>query len=214
MFESIDPATQSYAEKMTSPESDLLRKIERETHLNVDQPHMLSGHVQGVFLSMISRMIRPRNILEVGAFTGYSACCLATGLQPDGHIHTIDNNVEIEERVRDNFDKAGLSGCITLHIGEAATIIPSLQGPFDLVFIDADKISYPLYYDLVIDKVPSGGFLLADNVLFHGEVLKEEAQQSSNAKAITAFNNKVAADKRVEQVLLTLRDGLLLIRKK
>jgi predicted O-methyltransferase YrrM len=214
MYESIDPLAQAYADKFTSVQSALLREIERSTHLNVPQPHMLSGHVQGVFLSMISRMIRPRTILEIGTFTGYSAICLAAGLQPEGRLHTIDSNEELEELCRKHFAAAGLEHTIELHIGDAGSIIPRLPGPFDLVFIDADKTGYSRYFDLVIDKVPSGGYILADNVLFHGEVLKEETQQSINARAVSAFNRKVAEDDRVEQLLLTMRDGLLLIRKK
>lgn len=210
----IPSSLQHYAERLTSPETEVLAALNRETNLKVNQAQMLSGHWQGVFLQMITHLLQPKRVLEIGTFTGYTAICFAMGLPPDGHVHTIDVNEELEDFCTRYFRAAGLADKITLHIGKAATIIPSLRDVFDLVFIDADKLNYELYYDLVIDKLRPGGFILADNVLYHGEVLLPAAAQTNNARAIHAFNEKVAADERVEQVLVTIRDGLLLIRKK
>lgn len=214
MADAIAGALQAYAGQFTTPENELLYRLNRETNLKVAQAQMLSGHVQGALLSMLSRMVRPARILEIGTFTGYSAICLAQGLRAGGQLHTIDINEELEDMCRSYFKAAGLDEKIIQHIGNALEIIPRLRETFDLVFIDADKINYGRYFDLVYDKIRPGGFLLADNVLYHGEVLEEKTVQSNNAKAIQAFNEKIAADGRVEQVLLTVRDGLLLIRKK
>lgn len=209
----IPAAVEAFAERYTSPETDVLKRLHRETYLKVDQPHMLSGHLQGQFLSLVSHMLQPARILELGTYTGYSAICLAQGLKEGGVLHTIDINEEREEMCQRYFAEAGLSGKIKMHIGKAADIITALDEVFDLVFIDADKVGYEQYYDLVWDKIRPGGFILADNVLFHGETLLESSKQSSNAKAMISFCEKVAADGRAEQLLLTLRDGLLIIRK-
>lgn len=205
---------QEYAAQHSAQEPPLLKKINRETYVQVPQPHMLSGHLQGRFLSLISKLVRPEKILEIGTFTGYSALCLAEGLQPGGELHTLDINDELAERCRAYFKQAGLSDQIFLHTGDATMLLAAIPGPFDLVFIDADKPNYSTYYDLVIDKLRPGGVILADNVLYHGEILNSAGGQSHNARAISAFNKKIAADDRVEPVLLTLRDGLFLIRKK
>lgn len=210
----IPDSINHYAEQFTSSESELLIKINRETNLETDQPVMLSGKLQGRFLSMISRMLQPKRILEIGTFTGYSALCLSEGLQEAGELHTIDNNEELAERCKRYFYEAGMHKKIILHTGEALDIIPSLAGPFDLVFIDADKPNYKRYFELVLDKIPSGGIILADNVLYHGEVLLDENKRSHNGKAISSFNEMIVNDDRVEQVLLTLRDGLFMVRKK
>lgn len=202
-----------YAEKYTTPETAALAALNRETNAKVAGAQMLSGHIQGVTLQMISLMIRPKTILEIGTFTGYSAICLAQGLQPGGLLHTIDIDEELRDMAFRYICDAGQQDRIVQHIGKAADIIPTFNDTFDLVFIDADKQNYPLYYDLVFDKVPVGGFLLADNVLYHGEVMLPEAEQSKNARYISAFNEKIKNDERVEQVLLPIRDGLLLIRK-
>lgn len=203
-----------YAERYTTPESDTLAALNRETYLKVDIPQMLSGHLQGAVLQMISHMLRPKRVLEIGTYTGYSAICLAQGLAADGHLHTIDINEELQDLAFRYFCRAGVEGKITQHIGEATDVIPTLQETFDLVFIDADKPNYPVYYDMVIDKVRQGGFILADNVLFEGGVLLPEEQQGKNAKAMHAFNQKLLQDDRVEQVLLPIRDGLMVVRKK
>jgi len=209
----IPAAVNAFAEKYTSPENDVLHRLHRETYLKVEQPHMLSGHLQGQYLSMVSHMVQPRRILEIGTYTGYSAICLAQGLTADGLLYTLDINEEREELCRRYFKEAGLENKIQLRIGKAADIIPQLQETFDLVFIDADKQGYANYLDLVWEQLRPGGFILADNVLYHGEVLQDESQRSANAKAMIAFCEKVKADTRAEQVLLTIRDGLLMIRK-
>ena len=200
-----------YAEEHTTPESAVLQALHRDTFAKVMMPRMLSGHLQGAWLSMVSHMIQPKAILEIGTYTGYSAICLAQGLQPGGVLHTIDINEELETMVRDYFDKAGLKDSIQYHIGNALEIIPTLVGPFDLVFIDADKINYGNYYDLVIDKVRKGGIIMADNVLWSGKVV--DAKKDKDTQAIADFNAKIQADDRVENLLLPLRDGIMIARK-
>jgi caffeoyl-CoA O-methyltransferase len=207
-MEITNPRLNQYAEQHTSPESDLLRMINRTTNAEVFMPRMLSGHLQGRFLSMISSMVRPMNILEIGTYTGYSAICLAEGLRDGGKIITIDVNEELEARVKDTF--AG-NGAIDYRVGDARQIIPTLSGPFELVWIDADKENYAHYYDLIIDKVPRGGFILADNVLWSGKVLNEK--QDKDTRAIRAFNRKVHNDPQVKNVLLPVRDGIMMIQK-
>jgi predicted O-methyltransferase YrrM len=210
----LSKSLNDYAEKFSTPETEVLAKLNRETNVKVDMPVMLSGHLQGEILRMISCMIRPKRILEVGTYTGYSAICLAAGLQNEGHLHTIDINEELEDMAFRYFCAAGLDKKITQHIGKAAEIIPTLEEEFDLVFIDADKQNYHLYYDLVFDKMPVGGFILADNVLYDGEVILPGEEQSKNARAIHAFNEKVHSDHRVEHVLLPVRDGIMIVRKR
>ena len=200
-----------YSEQHTTPESPRLKKINRDTHANVLMPRMLSGHLQGRVLSMISKLIQPRLILEIGTYTGYSAICLAEGLRTDGTLITIDINEELEDKVRQYFDEAGLSSRIQYRIGDATKIISTLEGPFDLVFIDADKENYSRYYDMVIDKVRDGGLILADNVLWSGKVL--QSKQDKDTRAIVEFNKKILQDPRVENILLPIRDGILMIRK-
>ena len=209
----IPPSIESYACDYSSEESPVLAQLNRETHLKVNLPIMLSGHLQGKVLEFISQMIQPKHVLEIGTYTGYSAICLAAGLKENGVLHTIDINEELYDMCQSYFEKAGLSKKIIQHIGHAAEIIPRIDCIFDLVFIDADKQNYHLYYDLVIDRLPIGAYILADNVLYDGEVLLEQEKQSKNAKAIQAFNEKTRADHRVIQVLLPIRDGLLLMKK-
>lgn len=204
---------EAYAEQYTTAETTVLAALNRETNIKRGDAVMLSGHLQGSFLQMISHMVRPKRILEIGTFTGYSAICLAQGLQAGGHLHTIEIDEELQTMSSGYFKEAGLQDKITQHIGIAAEIIPALNETFDLVFIDADKLNYELYYDLVFDKLATGGYLLADNVLYDGEVVLPEEQQSKNAKAIIGFNKKVQADKRVEHLLLPLRDGVMIVRK-
>jgi len=200
-----------YVEVHTSPESDLLKQISRDTHAQVLMPRMLSGHVQGRFLAMISQFIKPKYILEIGTYTGYSAICLAEGLAPDGKLITIDVNEELESRVRIYFQKADLEAKVDYRIGDATKIIPTLDVMFDLVFIDADKENYSLYYDLVFDKVKIGGAILADNVLWSGKVT--QTKMDKDTRALKEFNKKVNNDTRVEALLLPLRDGIMMLRK-
>ncbi|WP_276365591.1 O-methyltransferase [Chryseolinea sp. H1M3-3] len=208
-MEIVNEEIQRYAEQHTSPESDLLKKINRDTHANVLRPRMLSGHLQGRVLSMISHMIRPKRVLEIGTYTGYSALCLAEGLAPDGKLITIDINEELEPKVRAHF--ASVHDKIDYKIGDALQIIPTLTDTFDLVFIDADKSNYTNYFDLVIDKVRPGGFILADNVLWSGKVLNKNPD--SDTKVILAFNEKIQRNSQVENVVLPIRDGIMMIRK-
>ncbi|HET9053255.1 MAG TPA: O-methyltransferase [Cyclobacteriaceae bacterium] len=205
------PALQRYSEDHTSAENDLLKKINRDTHAQVLMPRMLSGHMQGRLLAMISGMIKPASILEIGTYTGYSALCLAEGLQPEGRLLTLDVNEELESRVRNYFKESPFNTQIDYRIGNALEVIPTLNIDFDLVFIDADKENYARYYDLVINRVPLGGYILADNVLWSGKVLDEKPDKDT--KAIKEFNRKIQDDARVENVLLPIRDGILIMRK-
>lgn len=190
----------------------VLRALERETHLRTLHPQMLSGPNQGMLLQLFSRMIRPRRILEIGTFTGYGAICLAQGLTDDGLLHTIEANDEFTPIFNKYIDLAGLKDKIALHPGDASAVIPTLEEIFDLVFLDAGKMDYTAHYELALPKLRPGGFLLADNVLWAGKVLNDE--KDATAAALRAFNNMVQADGRVENVLLPLRDGLMVIRKK
>lgn len=203
----------TYAQAHTSPESVLLRRLNRNTHAHVMAPRMLSGHTQGRFLSMISWMIRPHRILEIGTYTGYSALCLAEGLAEDGLLITIDQNEELESFARAYWQQSPLNNRIDLRIGPAAEIIPTLRETFDLVFIDADKRNYALYFDLIIDSVRPGGFIVADNVLWSGKVVAPVKPSDQDTKAVQDFNRKVQDDSRVENVLLPVRDGMMLMRK-
>ncbi|UXE67554.1 MAG: class I SAM-dependent methyltransferase [Chryseotalea sp. WA131a] len=200
-----------YCRDHSSTESNLLKKISRDTHAEVLMPRMVSGHLQGGFLAMVSHMIKPKSILEIGTYTGYSALCLAEGLQPEGKIITIDINEELEGRVQKYFQQSDYRLKIDYRIGDARQIIPMLTELFDLVFIDADKENYGLYYDLVFDKVKRGGFILVDNVLWSGKVVQEKVDKDT--KAIKHFNDKVQADPQVENMLLPLRDGIMMVRK-
>ncbi len=207
----IDPKLAAYSQSHSTPESALLSRINRETHANVLMPQMLSGHLQGRLLSMISKMIRPKSILEIGTYTGYSAICLSEGLEKGGKIITLDNNEELAEMVNANFNVAGLMGIAECRIGDATKLIPMLSGPFDLVFIDADKENYCHYYDLVFNLVNLGGYILADNVLWSGKVLQEKPDKDT--RAILEFNRKIQLDERVENILLPVRDGIMIARK-
>ncbi len=205
----------NYAEAHTESESDLLQFINRDTHVNVMRPRMLSGHMQGRLLSMFSHMIKPKNILELGTYTGYSALCFAEGMQTDGKLITIDINEELEDRVRGYFAQSPYNDLIDYRIGKAADIIPALTETFDIVFIDADKINNALYYDLVFDKVNKGGYIIADNVLWSGKVVQDfsDSKIDKDTQAVLDFNKKVQEDSRVQNILLAIRDGLLIVRK-
>ncbi len=211
-MELVNHIAEDYAKQFSSPLDAVLQELEDFTLQNHPHAHMISGHVQGKVLEMISCMIQPQHILEVGTFTGFSALCLVKGLQQGGKLHTIELREEDAETAKKYFAKANVNDKIILHIGDARQVISTLKEQWDLVFIDADKVSYIDYYELTLPHVKQGGFILADNVLFHGEVLQNELK-GKNAKAIHAFNEHVANDNRVQKVLLTVRDGLLLIKK-
>ena len=202
-----------YAERFTVPETDVLSELNQKTQ-QMPGAQMISGHLQGAFLEMISAILQPKNVLEIGTYTGYSAICLAKGLKEGGKVHTIDKDSSIQDIRAEYWEKAGKTERIQQHLGDAAAVIESLKEiEFDLIFIDADKRNYGLYYDLLIDHVKSGTVFLADNVLFHAEVILPQSQQSKNAQFIHQFNEKIATDIRVEQVLLPIRDGITIIRK-
>jgi caffeoyl-CoA O-methyltransferase len=211
--ELISPKAEKYVAQYTTPEEPIATLVNEFTAENHPEAHMLSGHVQGRFLAFVSKMLQPKNILEIGTFTGYSALCLSEGLAEDGELHTIELREEDADTALGFFKQAGKEKQVILHRGNAKDIIPTLPNKWDLVFIDADKTGYVDYYELVVPRLTEKGVILADNVLFHGQVL-EEPVRGKSAIAIDNFNKHVANDHRVEQVMLTLRDGLLLIKKK
>lgn len=213
-MEFLPEKLEEYIESHTAAESEVLAELNRETQAKVLQPRMLSGHLQGRVLATFSQMLRPRRVLEIGTYTGYSALCLAEGLSEDGLIHTIDINEELEDMVKSFIAKAGMEGKIKTHIGNAVEIIPTLEEQWDMVFIDADKTNYPTYFDLVIDRVRPGGFIIADNVLWSGKVTENISAKDADTQELIHFNQKVQADDRVENVLFPVRDGLMVCRKK
>ena len=205
---------ENYAAQHTEDEPLLLQQLNKRTHLNVLQPRMISGHFQGRFLSLLSKMVQPRTILEIGTYTGYATLCLAEGLHPEGVLHTIDIKEELTDLQREFFDRSGYGSQIVQHLGKAADIIPSLDTTFDLVFIDADKQNYAHYFDLVIEKMNRGGIILSDNVLWSGKVVEELKHNDKHTQALMAYNQKIKDDPRVETVLLPIRDGITLSRVK
>jgi len=211
-MELINQLAEQYADNNTSPEDDLLQQVAAFTMSNHAHAHMLSGHVQGTFLTILSTLVQPGRILEIGTFTGYSALCLAKGLKNGGVLHTIELREEDAAVARSFFKQSANQEKIILHVGNAMEIIPGLNEQWDIVFIDADKTGYIDYYELILPTVQKNGVIIADNVLFHGQVLANKVS-GKNAKAMDAFNTHVKNDERVEQVLLTVRDGLSIIRK-
>ena len=205
---------EEYANQHTDNEPLLLQELTRRTHLSVLQPRMLSGHLQGRFLSLLSKLVRPQTILEIGTYTGYATLCLAEGLAPQGTLHTIDIKEELIDLQTEFFNRSGYGNQIVQHLGKAADIIPTLHTTFDLVFIDADKQNYALYFDLVIDKMNSGGIILSDNVLWSGKVVQEVKTSDKHTQALMAYNKKIKDDPRVETVLLPIRDGITVCRVK
>jgi caffeoyl-CoA O-methyltransferase len=208
----VNPLAEKYTEQFTTEHDALLQQIITETYATHAQPHMLTGHVQGKFLQMISHMVKPLKVLEIGTFTGFSALCLAVGLQKEGVLHTIELREDDALVSQTNFNKSDYAEQIKLHVGNAKDIIPTLNEEWDLIFIDADKPSYIDYYELTLPALKNTGFILADNVLFHAQVL-EESISGKNAIAIHAFNEHVKNDTRTEQVMLSIRDGISIIRK-
>jgi len=212
-MEFIDPKLDAYVCDHSENEPPVLQELNRKTHLSVLQPRMLSGHYQGRVLSMLTHMIKPDHVLEIGTYTGYSALCFAEGLNPGGKITTIDVNEELEDLVREYIDKAGMKDKINYILGDATKIIPTLEEQFDIVFIDADKKNYCNYYKLVFDKVKSGGYIIADNVLWSGKVLMDYETLDPDTKVIMDYNKMVHEDKRVQEIILPIRDGLMIARK-
>ena len=212
-MELVNSKAEQYAKHYTSVLDEVLNEIEAYTLSHHPHAQMLSGHVQGKVLELFSNMIQPKRILEIGTFTGFSALCLAKGLQEDGKLYTLELREDDAKTASEYFVKSGMNDIIDLHVGDALQIIPVLNEIWDLVFIDADKVNYINYYELTLPSVKKGGWLLADNVLFHGEVMEDNVK-GKNAKAIQAFNEHVKNDDRVQQAMLTIRDGLLLKQKK
>lgn len=202
-----------YCEQYSASPDPLLYELERETHLKTLAPQMLSGALQGQFLQLLSQLLQPSTILEIGTFTGYASICLARGLSAKGHMHTIEANPELEYLIRKYLDKARLADRVALHIGDAMEVIPRLPGRFDLVFIDAGKQHYQAYYDLVVDRVNPGGLIIADNVLWSGKVATEARTKDADTQELHAFNLHLHKDPRVANLLLPIRDGLLVARK-
>lgn len=209
----ISPELEHYAGIHTSQESELLARINRETHLEVLQPRMLSGHLQGRLLSLLSSLLKPKRILEIGTYTGYSALCLAEGLPADGTLITIDVNEELQARVQGYFNDSSYKNHIEYYIGDAMELIPTLSDMWDLVFIDADKKNYLNYYELVIERMNPGGIILADNILWSGKVI-DPAATDRETEMLRRYNEVIHADERVENILLPIRDGIMVARKK
>jgi caffeoyl-CoA O-methyltransferase len=207
----ISDQLQQYIDDHSMEESDLLKALDRETHQKVLQPRMLSGSYQGRLLALLAKMIGPKKILEVGTYTGYATLCMAEGLTTGGSIDTIDHNEELADMQRRYFDQSPYGSQIVQHLGEAKDILKTLAGPYDLVFLDADKENYPHYFDLIIDKLETGGILLSDNVLWSGKVLEKSTDEATSA--LQVYNHKINTDVRVETVVLPIRDGLTITRK-
>ncbi|TXC78450.1 O-methyltransferase [Luteibaculum oceani] len=212
-MEFLDNKLQEYANNHSSKEPQLLYELNRETYQKVLQPRMLSGHFQGRLLSMISHMLKPKNILEIGTYTGYSALCMAEGLQKGGELHTIDLNDELQPYLEKYFGKSEFGNQIKMHWGNALEIIPKIKCEFDLVFIDADKENYSAYLEIIWDKLPVGAHILADNVLWSGKVLEPAKPKDKDTIGLQRFNKEVAENPKLEKVLLPIRDGLFLMRK-
>ncbi|MCQ2285812.1 MAG: O-methyltransferase [Bacteroidales bacterium] len=213
MFSLIDNEIEEYCEDHTSRESDLLYRLNRETHIKMMNPRMLSGQMQGAFLSFIAKMLSPHNVLEVGTFTGYSALCLAEGVGDKGIVDTIEIDAELEDMIRRYVDQSGLKDKINLIIGDALQVIPTLDKVYDLVFVDAEKKHYPDYYEMILPKMRKGGILLVDNVLWNEKVVNEVNEKDVDTKKIMEFNDRVQKDERVKNMLLPFRDGIMMIEK-
>ena len=203
-----------YCSDHSSKEPALLAELAAETQASIAEPRMLSGHLQGRFLSLLSKLVRPQLALEIGTYTGYGTLCLAEGLAPDGLIHTIDVYAPVAAVADRYFRRAGIHERVRQHVAPALEVIPGIEGAFDLVFIDADKSNYPRYLDLVIDRMQPGGLIIADNVLWSGKVLRDPAEQDADTRGLVSYAQRVEQDRRLESVLLPLRDGLLVSRRR
>lgn len=212
-MEFLDQKLDDYISNHSSAESDLLKELNRETHAKILQPRMLSGHLQGRVLSMLSHMIKPKRVLEIGTYTGYSALCLAEGLAEGGQLHTIDLNEELKKMIEQYVAKAGLSDQIQLHIGNALDIAPKLNEDWDIVFIDADKENYMNYYQMLVPHLKSGAYVIADNVLWSGKVIDDYDSLDEETKALVDYSKMVQDDESMENVLFPIRDGLMISRK-
>ena len=210
----LDSVIEQYALEHSEGESALLNELNRQTHIKVIQPRMLSGHLQGRILSLLSQSIRPKTILEIGTYTGYSALCMAEGLQENGQLYTIDNNKEIAPFANKYFNKSSYKNLIEMIVGNALDVIPDLNLKWDLVFIDADKENYSNYFDAIIENVNQGGMIIADNVLWSGKVTKPTSKNDVETQALKSFNEKVHSDSRVSNVLMPVRDGMMIMIKK
>ncbi|MAQ69978.1 MAG: methyltransferase [Flavobacteriales bacterium] len=202
----------NYSRKFSSPQNKVLKELERETQYKILMPRMISGHLMGSFLQLISTIIKPKYILEIGTYTGYSAICLASGLQEEGELHTIEINQELEDFASKYFKNAKLDNKIKMHIGNAKDIIPNLTHTFDIIFIDADKKNYCLYYEMALQKIKRGGYIIIDNVLWSGKVLEKAKKNDLETKEIQKLNQKIATDARVENLLIPLRDGIMICK--
>lgn len=209
----IDPRLDKYIEDHTQEEPSALKDLNRKTHIEVMNPRMIAGHYQGRALSMFSHMVKPTYILEIGTFTGYSAICWAEGLQDNGELHTIDINEEISDIARNYAIKSGIKNKISFHLGNALDIIPTIIREWDIVYIDADKANYIAYYNAVFDMVKPGGYIITDNVLWNGKVIDSNSADDENTRSIINFNNYIQSDKRVENILFPIRDGIMIARK-
>jgi predicted O-methyltransferase YrrM len=209
----LPPDIEEYSERFTSNEPPLLTELNRYTHNNVLQPRMLAGHLQGRVIAMMSKMIQPKSVLEIGTYTGYSALCWAEGLVDGGVVHTIEVDDELEPKIRSFIDRSAHASSIKLHIGYALEVINDLDVKFDIVYIDADKENYSNYFDAVFDKLATGGYIIADNVLWSGKVTQNESEMDHDTKCLFEYAKKIQSDQRVEQVLFPIRDGLLIARK-
>ena len=210
----LDSVIEQYALEHSEVESTLLNELNRQTHIKVIQPRMLCGHLQGRILSLLSQSIRPKTILEIGTYTGYSALCMAEGLQKNGQLYTIDNNKEIAPFANKYFNKSSYKNLIKMIVGNALDVIPDLNLKWDLVFIDADKENYSNYFDAIIENVNQGGMIIADNVLWSGKVTKPTSKNDVETQALKSFNEKVHSDSRVSNVLMPVRDGMMIMIKK
>ena len=208
----IDQRIENYCQEHVSQEPEILEELDRKTHLRFVRPNMISGNWQGTFLRMISKMINPKTILEIGTFSGYATICLAEGLQEGGVIHTIEKEEEYEDFLNESFEKYNKNK-VKLHIGKAMDILPTIEEEFDLIFIDADKASYDAYYNICIEKLRKGGIIIADNILWYGKVGLSPMPQDKETLAINQFNNLITQDSRVENVIIPIRDGLMMGRK-